>query len=74
MMDTTELKDRVESRRLELKAKLKALKAETRHDAIAARDRIQGALVEVEEHIKEGWDKISDGARAKLQEWLARSN
>ncbi len=74
MLNTTELKDRVEARRLELKAKLLKLKAETHHDAVAARDKIQHALGEVEETIKDGWDKVTDGAKAKLQEWLDRVN
>jgi hypothetical protein len=69
---TDELKDRVEAQKLKLGARLAELKADTRHEAIELRDGLQKKLHEVESYLKDGWDKLSDGAKSKLNEWLDR--
>jgi hypothetical protein len=66
-----ELRDRVEARKHELMAKLHDLKADTRKEARAQRDHIQHSLEELEAHIKNGWEKIDNTVRAKLDKWLA---
>ncbi len=71
---TDELKDRVEAKRLAMSAKLASLKADTRHEAIAAKEAITKGLGELEDTIKDGWDKATDAVRTKLNEWLAKHN
>jgi hypothetical protein len=69
-----ELRDRVNARKHELMSKLDDLKADTRHDAASTRDRLKKELDDLEVHIKDGWDKLTDGARAKLNSWLSRKD
>ncbi|HSK00335.1 MAG TPA: hypothetical protein VK932_03800 [Kofleriaceae bacterium] len=67
-----ELKDRVKARKHELQSKYNELKADTRKEASAARDRVKARLDELEETLKTGWDNLSDAAKAKLNQWLDR--
>ena len=67
-----ELRDRIEARKHELLAKYNELKADTRHDASEARTRMKARLDELELCLKNGWDKVSDDVRAKLNRWLER--
>jgi len=69
-----ELKDRVEAKRHELLALMETLKADTRHEAIAAKDRIKQGLAELDKTIEGGWDKITDAVKTKLDAWLERNN
>jgi hypothetical protein len=71
---TEELKDRIEARRHLLQAKLAELKADTRHEAGALRDKISAGLADLEDTLKDGWDKVSDGVRTKLNAWLDNNN
>jgi len=68
-----ELKDRIEARRHLLQAKLAELKADTRHEAAAAHDKIKKGLDELEDAMKDGWDSMSDALRTKLNSWLDRN-
>ena len=65
-----ELKDRIEAKSLELQSKFAELKADTRHEAIKARDTMKAKLDELETFLKEGWDKDTEATRAKLNSWL----
>lgn len=65
-----ELKDRVEAKRLELSARLVTLKADTRHEAIAAKDAVVRGLAELEATLADGWDKVTDTVKTKLNDWL----
>lgn len=65
-----ELKDRIEAKKHELMARLSELKADTRHEATEQRDKIKAKLDELETNIKEGWDKLTDSVRGKLNAWL----
>lgn len=67
---TDELKDRVEARKHDLLAKFNDLKADTRHEASAARTKLKSKLDELETHLKDGWDKVSDAVKGKLDQWL----
>ncbi|MBX3160998.1 MAG: hypothetical protein KF773_33875 [Deltaproteobacteria bacterium] len=67
-----QLKDRIEARRHELLSKYNDLKADTRRDASSARDAMKKKLDELEDYLKEGWDKISDATRNKLDKWLEK--
>jgi hypothetical protein len=68
----SELRDRIEARKHELLSKYNDLKADTRHEAAAARTRIKARLDELELHLKSGWTKISDDVRLTLDRWLER--
>jgi hypothetical protein len=68
-----ELKDRVEARKHELLAKYNELKADTRHEAIAARKRVKARLDELEAQLKATWNEMSEAARTKLTSWLEDS-
>jgi hypothetical protein len=70
MEKSDELKDRIEAKRHELMAKLHELKADTRHEATEQRAKLQSKLGQLEKHLKEGWDKMSDAVRIKLDKWL----
>ena len=73
MLDKSdELRDRVEARKHELLAKYNELKADSRRDASDARDKVKAKLDELEAHIKDGWAKVSDDVRTKLNRWLDR--
>ena len=67
-----DLKDRVEAKRAELRARMKALKVDSRHDVIVARDQLKAGLIELDVTLKDGWDKASAAVEAKLNAWLAR--
>ncbi len=66
-----ELRDRVEARKHELLSRLHDMKADTRADAREHRARLQRKLDELELHLKNGWDKIVNAVRQKLDKWLA---
>jgi hypothetical protein len=68
-----EFKDRVEARKLAMKAMLVELRADTRHEAALAHDRMAASLAELETTIKDGWDNLTDTVKAKLDEWLERN-
>jgi hypothetical protein len=73
MLDKSEeLRDRIESRKHELLAKYNELKADGRKEASEARDRIKARLDELEQHLKGGWNKVSDDVASKLSTWLDR--
>lgn len=67
---TDELKNRIEARKHELLARLETIKADTRHEAAAARDSIKVKLEELETHLKDGWEKLSDAVKTQLNKWL----
>ena len=73
-MDGDELKDRIDARKHELLARLSELKADTRHEAGAARARVQHRLEELELHLKAGWAQVNADVRTKLHQWLERND
>lgn len=73
MLDKSdELRDRVEARKHELLAKYNQLKADTRHEAAAARTRLKARLDELELDLKSGWTKVNEDVRTRLNAWLER--
>jgi hypothetical protein len=48
-------------------------KDELKHLIEQRRNEMQARLHELNEHLKEGWDKISEEGQAKLGEWLKRN-
>jgi len=74
MLDRSdELRARVEARKHELLAKYSELGASALHEPAAARDRIRAQL-DVEQQLKNGWNKINDDVRTKLSKWIERSD
>lgn len=69
-MQDAELKDRIEARKHQLLSKYNELKADTRREAGEARTRLKARLDEVEESLKGGWEKMTEGVKAKLNKWL----
>lgn len=70
IMDTTELRDRVEARKSELLAKYKELKSDSQKEAIETRTKIKGKLSKLDAYLKNGWDNVNEAVRAKLDKWL----
>ncbi|HET9991827.1 MAG TPA: hypothetical protein VFQ65_25030 [Kofleriaceae bacterium] len=68
-----ELKDQIEVRKHALLKKLAELRADTRIDAISARDQVKAKLDELELFLKSGWDKVTAETHAKLDEWLHKT-
>lgn len=68
-----ELKDRVEAKRHELMAKLSELRADSRKEARDAYDKAKASLSDLEETLKDGWEKATDVVRSKLNTWLDRT-
>ena len=72
-----DLESRVTARRAELIAKLVELKADTRREAIEARDKLKAKLSELAHIVKwgivDGWASLGDPVTHKLDQWLAES-
>jgi hypothetical protein len=73
-----DLESRIKVRRAELIAKLRALRADTRLEAIQAGDKLKAKLSEIAHLVKEGvvdgWASLGDNVKHKLEHWLAESN
>jgi hypothetical protein len=65
-----QLKDRVDARKHELMAKLHDLRADGRKEADVEKKSIQARLDELQDAIKDGWDKATD----RLESWLSKKN
>ncbi len=65
-----ELKSRVEQKKHELMARLAELKADSRAEAREQQSKIKLRLDQLEDYVKEGWDK----AQVKINEWLNSKN
>ncbi len=72
-----DLESRVTARRAELIAKLIELKADTRREAIEARDKLKAKLSELAHIVKwgivDGWASLGGPVTHKLDQWLAES-
>lgn len=69
-IDTAQLKLRVEAKMDELKSKLKTYAADKKAEANTEKTNVEAKLREAETYIKNGWDKLTDDAQQKLNEWL----
>jgi hypothetical protein len=65
-----ELKLRVDAKINELKAQLATLAADGTAEAQKRKEQLEARLTDAQAHIKDGWEKISDQASNKLNEWL----
>jgi len=65
-----ELKLRVEAKINEIKAQLGTLAADTTGEAQKRKQQLAARLKDAEAEIKAGWEKMTDQAASKLNEWL----
>jgi hypothetical protein len=71
-MQRDELKDRIESKRHALQARLAELRADARAEARMSERKLERSLGELDEYLKDGWHNLSEGVSAKLNQWLNR--
>ena len=69
-LNKMELKLRVEAKIHEIKAQLATLAADGTADAQKRKAQLEASLKETQAQLKGGWDKITDQAASKLNEWL----
>jgi hypothetical protein len=69
-LNKLELKLRVEARINEIKAQLGTLAADATGETLKRKQQLEARLKDAEAEIKAGWEKISDQAASKLNEWL----
>lgn len=69
-LDTLELKLRVEARINEIKAQLGTMAADATGETLNRKRHLEARLKDAEAELKAGWEKISDQAVSKLNEWL----
>jgi hypothetical protein len=67
-----ELKDRIDATRKRLDARITELRADGREQARATLDRLEARLRELQGIIGDGWDRLTEGAAAKLETWLSK--
>ena len=65
-----ELKLRVEAKIHEIKAQLATMAADTTGEAQKRKQQLEAKLKDAEAQIKTGWEKVTDQAASKLNEWL----
>ena len=70
MSQTDELKNRIESKKLSLQAKIKELQADTQATSREEAQKLQSKLDSLNESIKGGWDDLTDAVAGKLNHWL----
>ena len=70
MSRKAELRARVEARRKELEAKIARAKADAIGASNEAIDEAKAKLAELEKLVVDGWEKLSEKAAGKLNEWL----
>jgi len=68
-----QLKNRIDAKKYELLARYNELAADARAEAAEQRAKIKHKLDELENYVKDGWDRMSDKVSAKLNEWLDKN-
>lgn len=70
MSDTDELRNRIESKKHEIQKKIADYKADSSSEKRERIETLQGRLEELEKHVSDGWNDISESVAGKLNEWL----
>ncbi len=65
-----ELRDRIEARKKKIEARLATLRADTRATAREEKRKLEERLHRLNDHLKEGWSKMSSAVARKLNDWL----
>jgi hypothetical protein len=72
-----DLQSRIKVRRVELVARLRELREDTRVEAMEAGDKLKAKLAEIAHILKEGvvdgWATLGDGVKHQIERWLADS-
>lgn len=70
-LEQTELKLRVEAKQKLIEARIAELKASSASEANDAIQKLQEKLGSVQGQVQDGWEDLTEGAAAKLNDWLA---
>ena len=70
MSQKNELQNRVESKKLSLQAKIKALQADASSDSREEVKKLEARLETLSESVKDGWDNLTEKVSGKLSDWL----
>jgi len=65
-----ELKSRVEAKQAELESQLKQFKADTQGAVNDQVEAVQTKLSELNEMVKDGWERLSEDTVQRLNDWL----
>ena len=71
-LSKAELKLRVEAKVHEIKAQLATLAADGTAEAAKRKQQLEAGLKDAEAQVKAGWEKLTDQAATKLNDWLKR--
>ena len=69
-LKTEELKNRIEAKKHQLLAFLAETKADTEGAVSEKRKDAEGKLKQLDEHLKDGWERLTDQVADKLNAWL----
>jgi predicted nucleic acid-binding Zn-ribbon protein len=73
MSERKELRLRIEAERKELEARLARLRVEGTAAANASAEAIEKELKELQTHVRDGWDNLTEAAAGKLNKWLDKA-
>lgn len=66
----SELRHRVEAKRKRLEARLEEAKADGSEKARNTTRSVQAKLGELDEHLRDGWESVTDATIGKINAWL----
>tara|TARA_R110002096_G_scaffold436100_2_gene667763 strand:- start:15776 stop:16009 length:234 start_codon:yes stop_codon:yes gene_type:complete len=72
MSEINELRLRIHAEKKALEARLAKLRADGTATANTAAETIETELRELEGTLRDGWDKLTDAAAHKLNDWLEK--
>ncbi len=70
MSQSDELKNRIEAKKLSLRAKIKELQADGQSASREEAKKLEARLDSLADSVKDGWDNLSDAVAGKLNDWL----
>jgi hypothetical protein len=70
MSQKSELKNRVEAKKLKLQAKIKELQANASSDSREEVKKLEARLNALGESLRDGWDDLTENVSSKLNQWL----
>ena len=66
----SELRHRVQAKRKRLEARLEEARADAREASRRTADTIRAKLGEIDDHLRDGWDDLTDATLGKINAWL----
>jgi len=70
MSNMDELKNRIEAKKHDVKKEIAELKADSSAEKRNRIESLQKKLDELDEHLRSGWEDLSDAVAGKLKAWL----